>query len=165
MLPHPDICSVGLKTGCCWCSRWVSVSVSSYDWDPSPISYSYQVFFIYTKCSLAPATVASGHKDAALAWYVLGRGGEVFQHKHLLQWLVVIRTQHTIFISDMTDWVKAQAWHHGMRCKQLYSRLYSCFNTCYCAKVVNPNLLWPTSIYQVGVASTMLITTGHSRSQ
>jgi hypothetical protein len=29
MLPHPDICSVGPESGCCWCSRWVSVSTYS----------------------------------------------------------------------------------------------------------------------------------------
>jgi hypothetical protein len=29
MLPHPDMCSVGPESGCCWCSSWVSVSTYS----------------------------------------------------------------------------------------------------------------------------------------
>jgi hypothetical protein len=42
MLPHPDtdICPLplGLESGCCWCSRWVSVSC--YNWGPPFPSYS-----------------------------------------------------------------------------------------------------------------------------
>ena len=99
MQPQPDILRLTVKVAVVGDSLgfWL-VHTVGYDYCNPHTSYSYQLLFIYMICVSAPATAASGYKDATPAWYLLYGTWEwmslVSKLDSLL--LLMIETPHTL---------------------------------------------------------------------
>ena len=67
------ICWVSQSNAVVGDSRGFSLGYAvGHDWGIPSTSYSYKNKFVYMSCVSAPATAASGHKDATPTWYMLG---------------------------------------------------------------------------------------------